>query len=814
MSNAASQNAAIDSPSPPPPELLAPAGDADCARAAVENGADAIYFGLRGGLNARARAVNFASGELPELMQYLHRRGVKGYITLNTLVFHNELAEFERAVRLTIAAGVDAVLVQDLGAARLIRAVCPDWPLHASTQMSLTSGEAIAAAESLGIERVVLARELSLQEIRQIRSQTRLGLEVFVHGALCIAVSGQCMASFAMGGRSANRGQCAQPCRLPYELIRDGDEVELGDRRHLLSPQDLAAYDLLPELIAAGVTAVKIEGRLKSAQYVAAVTRHYRQTIDAAAAGRAADRAPQQIADLEVAFSRGFSHGWLEGCDHKTLVHGQNSAKRGVYLGEVRAVRKDRVAVELIGSVQRGDGLVFEGDRSDQSEQGGRVYEVFRRGRSLDEPVADGLVELAFGNDAIDLNKLSVGQKVWKTDDPQLTRRLRKTYSGQQNRRVALDLTVEAAPGRALRISARADSGAACRIASPQVLEEARKHPLTAATLAEQLGRLGGTAYRLRHIDARIHGRPMAPLSVLGSLRHEMVEQLDASIAQRPTPAMAADSPLPALRSSLPPRQVATEDVSPQWHVLCRRLEQLPPAIAAGADSVVADFQNVGQYRAVVELAHSLGKEILLATSRIQKPGEMESLCAMLQCGADGLLARNLAAAALCAEQQMPFVADFSLHAANELTVQYLHDLGARRVTAAYDCQGEHLFDLAAAAPPQWLEVVVQQHLPMFHMQHCVLCATIAPGNDRRDCGQPCLRHDFRLRDRLGIDHPLRADAACRNTVFHAERQSMANVVPRLRSLGVRHFRVELLDETGDEIGRAIREWASPPKLL
>ena len=243
------------------------------------------------------------------------------------------------------------MLVQDLGAARLIHAVCPDWPMHASTQMSLSSAEGISVAESLGLERVVLARELSLDEIRQIRGRTRLGLEVFVHGALCIAVSGQCMASLALGGRSANRGQCAQACRLPYELICDGRQVDLGDRKYLLSPQDLAAYDLLPELLAAGVDAFKIEGRLKSAEYVASITRHYRTAIDAACSGRPVRFTQQQIADLEVSFSRGFSHGWLQGCDHKALVPGQSSAKRGVYLGLLRAVSKGRVLVELAAAV-------------------------------------------------------------------------------------------------------------------------------------------------------------------------------------------------------------------------------------------------------------------------------------------------------------------------------------------------------------------------------------------------------------------------------------------------------------------------------
>ncbi|HZV36488.1 MAG TPA: peptidase U32 family protein, partial [Verrucomicrobiae bacterium] len=232
------------------PELLAPAGDWECARAAVENGADAIYFGLER-FNARMRAHNFTEADLPRLMEFLHRRGVKGYVTFNTLVFANEMAEAEQYLRAIIAAGVDAAIVQDVGICRLIRKLSPDFPIHASTQMTVTSAGGVEFARELGCDLVVLARECSLKEIEKIQAvqvshtqhATRnipMPLEVFVHGALCVAYSGQCLTSEALGGRSANRGECAQACRMPYELISDGKSVPLGDKRYLLSPQDLA----------------------------------------------------------------------------------------------------------------------------------------------------------------------------------------------------------------------------------------------------------------------------------------------------------------------------------------------------------------------------------------------------------------------------------------------------------------------------------------------------------------------------------------------------------------------------------------------
>ena len=299
-----------------PPELLAPAGDWECVKAAVENGADAIYFGLDR-FNARMRAQNFTEADLPQLMEFLHRRGVKGYVTFNTLVFANEMAEAEQFLRALIAAGVDAAIVQDVGICRLIRMLSSDFPIHASTQMTITSAAGVEFARELGCSLVVLARECSLREIEKIRGgpPAALPLEVFVHGALCVAYSGQCLTSEALGGRSANRGECAQACRMPYDLICDGQPVPLGDRRYLLSPQDLAGLEVLPDLIRAGVASLKIEGRLKSPEYVANITRVYRQALDKILAepACAARLAGESRYDLEMAFSRGLHTGWFGG---------------------------------------------------------------------------------------------------------------------------------------------------------------------------------------------------------------------------------------------------------------------------------------------------------------------------------------------------------------------------------------------------------------------------------------------------------------------------------------------------------------------
>ncbi|MFM7751732.1 MAG: peptidase U32 family protein, partial [Opitutaceae bacterium] len=410
------------------PELLAPAGDWECARAAVENGADAIYFGLDR-FNARMRARNFTQSDLPRLMEFLHRRGVRGYVTFNTLVFTNELEQAADYLRTLIAAGVDAAIVQDVGVCRLIRELSPDFPIHCSTQMTITSAAGVEFARELGAQLVVLARENSIDEIGRIRDalgESALPLEVFVHGALCVAYSGQCLTSESLGGRSANRGECAQACRLPYDLLADGRQIDLGDRRYLLCPQDLAGIDVLPQLVKAGVASLKIEGRLKSPEYVASITRVYRSALDrlANAPDQGSRRVPEpERYELQMAFSRGLHSGWFGGINNQELVHARFGTKRGVFVGEVVRLAGEAAIVRAAAPVKPGDGLVFDAGRPEEREEGGRVYQV--------EPDGAGEVTLRFGRGDIDWRRVHAGQLVWKTNGPALDRELRATFEGE-----------------------------------------------------------------------------------------------------------------------------------------------------------------------------------------------------------------------------------------------------------------------------------------------------------------------------------------------------------------------------------------------
>ena len=776
------------------PELLAPAGNYDCMQAAIENGADAVYFGLATGFNARARAANFDLKELHRCMELLHNANVKGYVTLNTLVFPEEIAQLETIIRTINDAGVDAVLIQDLGLIHMVHTICPDLPIHASTQMTMTSAETISPLLEMGVERVVVARELSISEIAKTNNLTEMPIEAFVHGALCVAYSGQCLTSESLGGRSANRGQCAQACRLPYEIVCDGEEIDLQDQKYLLSPQDLAAFELIPELIAAGVVSLKIEGRLKTPEYVANITKHYRKAIDQAISETLVSLSEEEVREMELSFSRGFSPGWLEGCDHKMLVPGLSSSKRGVSAGKAVQILSESVVVNSTIPLKAGDGIVFAGDRTRQAEQGGRIFEILQKGRRQKGEVPPGQIELRFLRNAVNFEQLTETLEFWKTDDQALTKSLRKSFQTKYPRRkVPIAVKVTATTGKAIRITASLPERPEVSIKSEHLLEAARKHTITAEQLEKQLGRLGNTRYHLASCHSRITGNPMVPLSVLGELRKRLIASLDQQMIKLPLRRSLKTNYLPELRTTQP-----THQVTPRLSFLARSKAQLSLLNHLDIETVYCDFQDIREYADAIDIAKDAPYKLFLATPRIQKPGELGVFRTIAKHSPDGILVRNLSGIEYF-RGEFPLTGDFSLNATNQMTVTVLKSLGLETITPSYDLNREQLETLVQHCQPQDLQIVIHQHMPMFHMEHCVFCSVLSPGTDKTNCGRPCDHHQVELRDRVGALHPLTADVGCRNTLFNAQAQSGAEIVPALIELGISSFRIELLKETRAE---------------
>ncbi len=876
MSAPAQSSAASLAPSPAAiryvrPELLAPAGDWECARAAVENGADAIFFGLER-FNARMRAHNFTVADLPDLMAFLHRRGVRGYVTFNTLVFADELADAADYLRAIISAGVDAAIVQDVGICRLIRRLSPDFPIHGSTQMTVTNDAGVQFARDLGAELVVLARENSIKEIEHIQAAQRasgqppLPLETFVHGALCVAYSGQCLTSESLGGRSANRGECAQACRLPYGLVSDGQPVDLGDRAYLLSPQDLSGLDVLPDLVRAGVASLKIEGRLKSPEYVASITRTYRQALDrvmtelngapapdsepAAVAPSAptpassADQSTSQSLidkpagrrspgfdpaaakyELNMAFSRGLYTGWFRGINNQELAHGRFGTKRGVFLGQVARVGADHVALRLEAPAKPGDGVVFDAGKPADGEEGGRIYQLNTDARS-------GETFLRFGHGDLDFKKIRPGHRVWKTNDPALDRELRATFAGDKIRHTRpIRAEVHGHAGAPLTLILDDGLGHVVREASAIPLAVAEKQALETTRLRDQLGRLGGTPFHLGELDNRLEGSLMLPVSELNRLRRDAAAKLDALRAapKRWTLVEAGDSAGRSVCQSMIDEipGAGGQANSPQIIPLVRDFAQLEAALSSGVPfaDLYCEFENPKHYREAVQRFRAWqsarpqvsapgplvsSPAVWLLPPRVFKPTEDWILKQVLSAEADGILVRNHEHLRFfpAAAPSLRLRGDFSLNVANPLSAEYfLSRYNLERVTASYDLNVAQLEALLKGAPASRFDLTLHQHMPMFHMEHCVFCAFLSKGKDYHDCGRPCEKHRVALRDRVGALLPLKADAGCRNTVFNPRAQTGAEFVDRMIALGARHFRVEFVDESADEVARTLRAY-------
>lgn len=802
------------------PELLAPAGDWHALKAAVAAGADAVYFGVEI-FNARLRAENFSVRDLPEIMGWLHARGVKGFLTLNVLVFTEELEPVAELLAECWLAEVDALIVQDLGLCLLAQELVPGLPLHASTQMSVTSAAGVAQAAAAGCERVVMARELTLKNLERVQKQLKqrqleVPLEVFVHGALCVAYSGQCLTSESLGQRSANRGECAQACRLPYQLIVDGVEHDLGDQRYLLSPQDLAAWSLIPDLARIGISSLKIEGRLKSDTYVAAVTDVYRRALDGVLDDPAAVRR-----QLELGFSRGLSTGWLEGIDHPALVHGRWSKKRGPSFGRLRNVHPGGwIEVQAEIEPQRGQGVVLEEAAADGGafqiprEVGGRIMEFVPSGRNC--------WRLRLGPGRVDLRGLLPGAPVWLTSDPQW----QSTWSRRAARETPpqntpLSLVVRGRAGEPLALELKSPQpvdGQSLTVFSDRLLEPANDHGLDRERLIAQLGRLGGTGWRLDQLHLELSDSLFLPIGELNRLRRALLQRMaDAAVLPgQPKPdeprCCVAASPAERrqlIRSCLNRLPKDQGDQHPRLTVLIRSLDQLRGLIEIGDETpiqgIVADLEQPRELKEAVAMARGCWPDgIWLTGPKVTRPDEGWTLDPLLRANPDGFLVRNAdQLERLC--EAAPCRGDFSLNVANPLSLLwFLEHWGLQRVTASCDLNLQQLLQLADKAPSDRLEVVLHQHMPLFHMEHCLFCALLSEGHDHTDCGRPCETHTVQLRDRSGVEHPLRADLGCRNTLFNGTAQTGIEALPALRARGLRHFRLDLLDEDAEATKRRV----------
>lgn len=761
------------------PEILAPVGTWEMLRAAVHNGADAVYMGMPG-FNARGRAPTLEIDELGAMIRYAHLYGVRVSLAFNILLFERELQSVVEALREVLPLRPDAFIVQDLGLAALIRYMAPEQTVHASTQMTITNPEAIKLTEDLEMKRYVLGREVSINEMAKIKASTNRELEVFVHGALCVSYSGQCLTSESVGGRSANRGQCAQSCRLPYELVVDGEKRDLGAKSYLVSPHDLCGLEDVPRLVALGIDSFKIEGRLKSPEYVATAVRAYK---DHTAMGLSKKDVSKHKERMYRIYSRGFFNGWFDGVNHQKLVPALVSSHHGLYLGTVTGISTDSVILETEATIEAGDGVVFV-DPKTRGELGSTVYHVTseRRGTCL-----------SLSRDFA-ISKVTVGMMAYANSSPHLEGDARRTFTDKHLlKRIPLSLTISGKAGEPLIVRASDRDGHTATVYSKVNLEEAHRAPLNQDSLTAELGALASTVFKLDGVTYNIEGPCFLHSREIKELRREFCAHLErARMAKPAIQIRPQDDAIEWIASRSGPHMQPRKRA---LNVLVREVEQIEGLRDLPISTVVLDFEFGKEYAAAADVVRSLGYRVGIATTRILKPGELAHLKVIERIRPDEVLVRNLGALEYLRDSGLSLVGDFSLNVTNSISASYLLTKGLTRICPSYDLNSEQVVELIAACDPGRFEVTLHHYIPAFHMEHCVFAAFLSSGSSYRDCGKPCEKHRVELRDPKGALHPLKADAECRNTMFNGVPQSAGKLIPSLLNLSVSHFRVDGLFE-------------------
>ena len=723
-------------------ELLAPAGSFEALKAAVESGADAVYLaGEKFG--ARAYAENFAGEQMLKAVEFAHLRGVAVHVTVNTIIADSELDELAAYIKFLRRANVDALLVQDLGAASIAKQVAPEIPLHASTQMTIHNLEGVKALAELGFSRVVLSRELTLDEIKKICHESPIETEIFIHGALCVCWSGQCLMSSLIGGRSGNRGRCAQPCRLPYELVDEHGNQLLNAGKYLLSPKDLNTLDLLPSLIETGITSLKIEGRMKRPEYVATVVKVYRDALDKNFSTAEDKRKLAQI------FNRDFTTAYLERNPGRNLISDMRPNNRGVLIGRVVEVERDKITLKLNEALHMGDQVEI------WIKVGGRLTFTVE---SFDLRGELCTIKLA------STKGVRVHDRAFKIFDAELTAEARKYFVGAPVRKIFVAAEVKAKLGEPLTLTMTDTDGNTATAKTKFIAEPALNRPLTLETLKAQIGRLGNSIFALEKFSADLDASLMIPISELNDVRRRVIEQLETlrlkNFERKPIAPVEEKifTPCTVGRTKL----VAHVDT----------LEKLKLALDAGADEILfggETFTNqpVKKTSEAIELVHKCGKKIFWATPRLVREGEPFTLPEEV----DAVYVHNLATLRLAMGFSVPIRTDFSLHVFNNATINFLKGLGVEEVTLSPELNLTQIKSLVKKSCLP-VECIVHGRQELMISAYCVLGSFIG-GLDKKICPHVCRSKNYFLRDRKGELFPVVTDQFCHMHILNAKTLSM-----------------------------------------
>ena len=774
-------------------EILAPAGNFEAFLAAVHNGADAVYLGGKT-FGARAYAGNFAMEEIEEAVRYAHLRKIKVYVTVNTLIREEEMPAAVEFVLQLYEIGVDAVIVQDWGLVHFLRLHYPEIPLNASTQMTIHNSEGCLFAEEVGFQRVILAREVSLAEMKTINQKVHVETETFVHGALCICYSGQCLFSSLVGGRSGNRGRCAQPCRLRYSLF-DGK----GNRvcqAHLLSPKDLNGIWQLRDLANAGIASAKIEGRMKRPEYVAAVVNAYATVNRSENPEEEAARA-EKI--LEQAFNREFTSGYLLQNQGADLMSYQRPNNRGTKLGRIEQVSRDGILVKLEADLALRDGVeiwVSKGGR-----QGFTVGELFIPEADLEVEEAETGSRVLIGtkNTGLDLRYIKTGDRLFKTLDYRQNQQARATFAQYDTLPVSMKLIAH--EGESVTLKVTYDKRQAEYTDPSFTVPLAKKHPATLDGVNKQLSRLGGSGWYLRYLETEMDEGIMLPASVLNHCRRKAIEKLENLLLEDYQRAPLTRVPVQITSCSLPP-------MKPRLAVLAEDIRSARAAQEGGADLLYLSATVFrGKKEMEMEALHRLtatDTPVYMVLPVIAKEEELplweKRLTAYIEAGARGVVAGNPWAVRLAEKMGgiEEIIGDFSLQYTNGYTADFWREQGLCRLGISPELNWQQLSELSANMAR---EALVFGNLQMMLSEHCPLGACVGGRTAETPCQKPCLRDSrYELRDEKGFSFPLRTDEFCRSHIYNGHLLCLIEDMPKFIAAGISVLRLDLLHFREEEI--------------
>lgn len=761
-------------------ELLAPAGSMDALKAAVENGADAVYLGGRC-FNARQYASNFGEEELREAVSYAHKRGVRIYVTMNISLKQEELKDVDDYLKSLYEMGIDAIIVQDLGLLKLVKESYPDFPVHASTQMTVHNSYGVDNLKRAGCSRVVLARELSYDEISEIAEKTDLELEVFVHGALCVSYSGQCLMSSMIGGRSGNRGTCAQTCRMPFSIERSRDRKQLeASGEYLLSPKDLNTLEDIGRLIDMGVKSFKIEGRMKKPEYVATVVSKYRKAIDSYIAGSGETASAEDNHELAQMFNRGFTKGLLGGDFGESFISIEKPSNRGIYLGEALSVQGRNVTVKLETDVALQDGLGI--DNGSGESKSATVDRIYMKRKAVESASKGEIV-------ALDLYaKVSSGDKLYKIYDKKLADRAKETFQNIEQEKLRLDLELEIAIGEK-PVLKTVYGGELVAVEADRLAELGMKSSLTKEKVTEQIGKFGNSDYEMKSLELSLQDGSFLPLSVLNELRRKLSEELDSRRTKLDNRQIDAANPFKGYEfkeHSYYGTKLSAKlgKLSQAKYLDCEKLSRVYLPIEEGTESVAKELK-------------SEGVEVYVYTDRIVRDPEFKSLkqnLSKLRESIDGVMCGNIGALEF-ASSEMPGIslcADLGLNVFNSESAKYLERFGASGVTISPELNFKEIEELTESCDFEY-EAIVYGYLPLMTMVHCPMSLVKKCGSDR-DCERCEFKSGYELSDRKNMKFKIQR-AKDITTIYNGQRLFIPEYMGKFESAEISYARLDFTDE-------------------